>query len=289
MTIESNDALVRKRRIFRSCSINDTRSLQVQKMVGLLARVSSMKWLEKLLVILGFCAVWQVVASVGLLNPVITPPPTSVLKAFDQLLAEGELIQDILASLKRVFIGFTAAGIVGITLGLACARVRLLLRLILPLVEAIRPISPIAWIPIAVLWFGLGDKSAAFLIYIGSFFPIFTNTLLGFSSVDPRYVRAAQVLGFGRIQFFTDVLLLSALPYIFAGLRIGIGVGWMCVVAAEMMGARNGLGYMIQMNRVIFEIPNILVGMITIGIIGFVINEVMGILEVRLLPWAEGR
>jgi NitT/TauT family transport system permease protein/sulfonate transport system permease protein len=181
--------------------------------------------------------------------------------------------------------GFTMAALIGITLGLVCARVQLVARLTLPLVETIRPISPIAWIPIAVLWFGLGDRPAAFLIYIGAFFPIFTNAFLGFSAVELRYVRAAQVLGFGRLQFFRDVLLMSALPYLFAGLRIGFGVGWMCVDESEMMGARNGLGYMIQMNRVVFEIPNILVGMITIGLIGFVVNELMRVLEARLLPW----
>lgn len=241
--------------------------------------------LEKLAVIAGFCIVWQLLATIGVLNPIITPPPTAVLKAFTELLASGALTQDVLASVRRVLLGFMAASVVAVGLGLICARIGLVSRLVMPLVETIRPISPIAWIPIAILWFGLGDRPAAFLIYIGAFFPIFTNAFLGFSSVDLRYVRAAQVLGFGRVQFFTDVLLLSALPYLFAGLRIGLGVGWMCVVAAEMMGARNGLGYMIQMNRVVFEIPNILVGMITIGIIGFTANEAMRSLERRLLPW----
>ena len=200
-------------------------------------------------------------------------------------MTSGALLQDIAASVWRILMGFTAAAVIGVTVGLVCARIQLLARLILPLVETIRPISPIAWIPIAVLWFGLGDRPAAFLIYIGAFFPIFTNAFLGFSSVDLRYVRAAQVLGFGRLQFFREVLLMAALPYLFAGLRIGFGVGWMCVVAAEMMGARNGLGYMIQTNRVLFEIPNILVGMITIGLIGFITNELMRVLETRLLPW----
>lgn len=241
--------------------------------------------LEKLAVILGFCVVWQLLAVAGILNPIITPPPTAVLKAFQELLANGALIQDVLASVRRVLLGFMAASVIGVALALICARVKLVSRLVMPLVETIRPISPIAWIPIAILWFGLGDRPAAFLIYIGAFFPIFTNAFLGFSSVELRYIRAAQVLGFGRVQFFTDVLLRSALPYLFAGLRVGLGVGWMCVVAAEMMGARNGLGYMIQMNRVVFEIPNILAGMITIGIIGFAVNEAMRTLEHRLLPW----
>lgn len=240
---------------------------------------------EKAAVIIAFCGVWQLLAVVGILNPVITPPPTAVLMAFKELLTTGALIQDIAASVKRVAMGFAAAALIGTTLGLIAARVAWIARLVLPLVETIRPISPIAWIPMAILWFGLGDRPAAFLIYIGAFFPIFTNAFLGFSSIEHRYVLAAQVLGFGRWQFLTDVLLMSALPYLFAGLRIGFGVGWMCVVAAEMMGARNGLGYMIQVNRVLFEIPNILVGMITIGLIGFGVNELMRVLENRLLPW----
>ena len=260
-----------------------------QKKSLLGAHFKPMKWLEKLLVIFGFCALWQLLASLGLLNTVIIPSPIVVLKAFKTLLSVGGLPQDIIASLIRVFYGFSAATIIGIALGFFCARINIVCRLAMPLVETIRPISPIAWIPIAILWFGLGDKSAAFLIFIGSVFPIFTNTFLGFSSVDLLYIRAAQVLGFGRFQVFYDVLLRFSLPYIFAGIRIGLGVGWMCVVAAEMMGARNGLGYMIQLNRVIFEIPNIVVGMITIGIIGFVINEIMRVVEAWLLPWAEQR
>lgn len=243
--------------------------------------------IEKPLMVVGFCAIWQLSAWLGLINTIILPPPTVVLAAFADLIVSGALILDILTSLKRVLIGFAVASIVGLVLGLACARVPILYRMAQPLIESLRPISPIAWIPMAVLWFGLGDTSAAFLIFLGVFFPMYTNTFLGFSSVDIQYVRASQVLGFSRFQFFTDVLIRFALPYIFAGMRIGLGFGWMCVVAAEMLGANSGLGYMIQLNRVIFEVPNIIVGMITIGLIGYAINEIMQWLETKLLPWVQ--
>lgn len=239
---------------------------------------------EKIVVIVAFCIAWQLVAT--FLETQVIPAPLAVAGAFYELMRAGTLLNDILTSLTRVFVGFLVAGTAGIVVGLACARVRSLHRLIQPIVECLRPIPPIAWIPLAVLWFGLGDASAVFLIALGVFFPIFTNTFLGFSSIDDQYVRAARVLGFGRWQFFADVLVRFAAPYIFAGARIGLGFGWMCVVAAEMLGATSGLGYMIQLNRVVFEVPNIIAGMITIGLIGFGINELMDRLEVRLLPWA---
>jgi len=148
----------------------------------------------------------------------------------------------------------------------------------------IRPISVIAWIPIAILWFGLGDRSAWFLIFLGSFFPIFTNTYFGVRSVQPIHIQVAQCLGAGRWLFLREVLP-SALPYILSGMRIGLGTGWTCVIAAELITASSGLGYMIQVARAMIETEKVLGGMVIIGAIGFAMNYLMGAIERRLTLW----
>jgi ABC-type nitrate/sulfonate/bicarbonate transport system permease component len=160
---------------------------------------------------------------------------------------------------------------------------------LMPLIDLIRPISVIAWIPLAILWFGLGDKSAWFIIFLGAFFPIFTNTFVGAQSVATIHIQVAQCFGAGRWLFITKVLFPSALPYIVAGLRVGLGVGWMCVIAAELIAATSGLGYMIQMARTTIETEKVIAGMVVIGVIGFIMNAIMLWIERCLVSWDRNR
>jgi NitT/TauT family transport system permease protein/sulfonate transport system permease protein len=184
-----------------------------------------------------------------------------------------------------VTIGFSFAAFAAISLGLALGIWRNAAAYILPVIELIRPISVLAWIPLAILWFGLGDHSAWFIIFLGSFFPIFTNTYLGACSVAPIHIQVAQCFGAGRWLFLRQVMFPSALPYIIAGLRVGLGVGWTCVIAAELIAATSGLGYMIQLARTMIETENVMAGMIVIGIIGFIMNSGMLWLERRFIRW----
>ncbi len=244
-----------------------------------------LKVLKTILPILFFFCVWQILSMMGILNPRFLPPPIEIIQKFVELLTTDDFVIDITQSIKRVLIGFVIASLFGIGLGIFCGMYKFIYNFINPIVEMFRPIPPIAWIPLAILWFGLGDNPAFFLIFCGVFFPIFTNTYLGISSLDEIYKRAAWSLGASRRLFITDVLVPSALPYIFAGLKIGLGVGWMVVIIAEMVGAQSGLGYMIQLNRTILEIPSVIVGMFTIGCIGFVMNKFMTFFEHVLIPW----
>ena len=230
---------------------------------------------------------WEVGVRLAWIDGNLFPPPSKIFQALIDLAKLGLLWKDIFASVWRVVIGFLIATLCAISLATLLARWGQLAKYVMPIVEIVRPISVIAWIPIAILWFGLGDKPAWFIIFLGSFFPIFTNTYLGIRSVEPIHVQAAQCLGAGRTLFLRKVLLPSALPYILAGMRVGLGVGWMCVIAAELIAATSGLGYMIQTARVLIETEKVLAGMITIGIIGLGMNHLMLLLERKLTPWSH--
>jgi NitT/TauT family transport system permease protein len=156
-----------------------------------------------------------------------------------------------------------------------------------PIVEALRPIPPIAWTPIAILWFGVGNAPSYFLVFIGAIFPVFINTFSAVRNIDRAQINAALCLGAKPGILIRDVLIPASLPVIFPGLRIALGVGWMCVVAAELIAAQSGLGYMIQQNRVLLQTQNVVTGMATIGVVGFAMSAVMERLERRLIPWME--
>ena len=190
------------------------------------------RWAEQWSLVIVIVVLWELGVRVAWIDGNLFPPPSKIFQALIDLAKLGLLWKDILASVWRVVVGFLIATIFAISLATLMARWARLARYVMPVIEIIRPISVIAWIPIAILWFGLGDKPAWFIIFLGSFFPIFTNTYLGIRSVEPIHVQAAECFGAGRLLFLRKVLLPSALPYILAGMRVGLGVGWMCVIAA---------------------------------------------------------
>jgi NitT/TauT family transport system permease protein len=234
-------------------------------------------------------AVWQLLASVGWINAVLLPAPLRLVETFGDLLASGSLLRDVAASIERVLVGFLLAALVGLTLGVILGWFRPLSDFVKPVVEALRPIPPIAWTPIAILWFGIGNAPSYFLVFIGALFPIFVNTFSAVRNIERTQINAALCLGATPRTVILDVLIPASLPIIFPGLRIALGVGWMCVVAAELIAAQSGLGYMIQLNRVLLQTPNVVAGMITIGVIGFAMNALMSYFERRLIPWQDTR
>ncbi|MBU4194218.1 MAG: ABC transporter permease, partial [Actinobacteria bacterium] len=156
-----------------------------------------------------------------------------------------------------------------------------------PLVEVVRPVPPLAWLPLAVIWFGIGIFSAAFMIFLGAFFPILLNTITGVKSVDPYLVEAARTLGARRRAILLRVLTPGAMPSIITGVRIGIGIGWMTLVAAEMTGVKSGygLGYMILTARDVARYDIVVAGMVVIGVVGFLMDRLVKYAEKRLLGW----
>ncbi|MDR0798614.1 MAG: ATP-binding cassette domain-containing protein [Dysgonamonadaceae bacterium] len=217
----------------------------------------------------------------------LIPTPSKCFAAFYDLLVEGILLPDLLASLSRVMIGFAIALVIGLLLGFGLGLLPSVQSAVMGIFELLRPVPPIAWIPIAVSILGIGNASAWFVIFIGAFFPILTNTLLGVSSVEKVHLEAAKVLGASKFHSFTGVVLPSTLPSIFAGIRVGLGFAWMCVVAAEMFAARSGLGYAIQLNRQLFRLDRIVADMIVIAFVGFAMARIISWLEKFCVPWRQ--
>ena len=221
----------------------------------------------------------------------IFPTPWGVVTGAIELLVNGTLWRHIGASLLRVGTGFALAVCIAIPLGLWMGWVRGAYNTLNPLFQMLRPISPIAWIPIAILWFGVGDASPIYLIFISSVFPMIVQTTVGVHTIDKRYLRAAENFGVSRYKLFTQVVIPAVLPQIIVGMRIGLGVAWLVVVAAEMIALRSGLGYMIMDSRNAGNRYDLVIaGMIIIGLIGLSLDGVMRLLEgLKSVRWKYAR
>jgi len=217
----------------------------------------------------------------------IFPTPWGVVTGAIELLVNGTLWRHIGASLLRVGTGFALAVCVAVPLGLWMGWVRGAYNTLNPLFQMLRPISPIAWIPIAILWFGVGDASPIYLIFISSVFPMIVQTTVGVHTIDKRYLRAAENFGVSRATLFTQVVIPAVLPQVLVGMRIGLGVAWLVVVAAEMIALRSGLGYMIMDSRNAGNRYDLVIaGMIIIGVIGLSLDSSMRRLErIRWVRW----
>ena len=194
--------------------------------------------------------IWQIVADRVVQDKFLLPSFYDVMASFFVIVKSGLIFEDILTSLLHFSIGIVAAFVIGIPLGISMGWFKKVDRAIDPIIEILRPIPPLAWIPFAIVWFGLTHQAAGFVVFVGMIFPIIINTYTGFKNVPKVYVEAAKVLGCTRnIDLIRFIAIPSAMPSIVAGIRIAMGVGWMCLVAAEMFGVSDrGLGYQIWHN-----------------------------------------
>jgi NitT/TauT family transport system permease protein len=241
--------------------------------------------LPSLAVLGALIALWWTIVLVT--RSVIFPTPLEVVTGTIELLEDGSLWRHIGASLMRVGTGFLLAVVIAVPLGLWMGWVRGAYNTLNPLFQILRPISPIAWIPIAILWFGVGDASPIYLIFISSVFPMVVQTTVGVHTIEKRYLRAAENFGVSRQTLFKQVIIPAVLPQVLVGMRIGLGVAWLVVVAAEMIALRSGLGYMIMDSRNAGNRYDLVIaGMIIIGLIGLSLDGLMRMLEgVRWVRW----
>lgn len=233
---------------------------------------------------------WQFASKVWLpsIDPymaVLMPAPTSIAVTAAGMIASGELFFHLMASLKREAVAFLLSA-TAIPLGIAMGWSRVVYNQVSPIMEILRPIPPLAWIPLSILWFGIGDEQNEFIIFLGMFFPILVNTIVGVKNIEPNLVRAARSLGAPEYRVLTRIVFKGALPQIITGIRIGLGVGWMALVAAELVGANSGLGFLINDARSMLRTDIIVVGMLAIGLIGLLIDSAIRILGRRFLPWS---
>jgi NitT/TauT family transport system permease protein len=238
-----------------------------------------------LVVIVLLLALWWVI--VVQTRSVIFPTPWQVVSGVLGLIEDGSLWMHIGSSLFRVGTGFLLAVLFAVPLGLWMGWVSGAYRTLNPLFQILRPISPIAWIPIAILWFGVGDVSPIFLIFISSVFPMIVQTTAGVHTIERRYLRAAQNFRASRARLFRQVVIPAVLPQIVVGMRIGLGVAWLVVVAAEMIALRSGLGFLIMDSRNAGNRYDLVIaGMIIIGLIGLLLDGGMRLLEGhRMVRW----
>jgi len=247
--------------------------------------IAATRVLPSLAVIALIIAVWWAV--VVATASVVFPTPWQVVTGTVELIRDGTLWEHIGASLFRVGAGFGLAVIVAVPLGLWMGWVKGAYATLNPLFQMLRPISPIAWIPIAILWFGVGNVSPIFLIFISSVFPMVVQTTTGVHTIEKRYLRAAANFGVSRATLFRQVVIPAVLPQIIVGMRIGLGVAWLVVVAAEMIALRSGLGYLIIDSRNAGNRYDLVIaGMIIIGLIGLLLDGFMRLLEgLKVVRW----
>lgn len=247
------------------------------------------KILPSLMLLAVVVALWWVVVVRS--ESVIFPTPLQVVTGTLELAEDGTLWEHITASLFRVGCGFGVAVLVAVPMGLWMGRVDGAFRTLNPIFQIMRPISPIAWIPLAILWFGVGELSPVFLIFIAAVFPMIVQTAAGVHTIEKRYLDAANNFGVSRRTLFTRVIVPAVLPEIVVGMRISLGVAWLVVVAAEMIALRSGLGYLIIDSRNAGNRYDLVIaGMIIIGLIGLLLDGLMRLLEgLKQVRWRYGR
>jgi len=244
------------------------------------------------LAVLAVLGLWQVVSMAGLVPPLFLPSPLAVVGKFIQLLQNGftntPLLAHIGVSSARVFAAFALACLIGVPLGLAMGTNRVLRALFDPFLEFYRPIPPLAYLPLMIIWFGIGETSKVLLIFLSMLAPITLGARSGVRSVAIEQIHAAYSFGASRAQILREVVLPSALPEILTAMRIGVGFGWTTLVAAEMVAATKGLGYMVLSASQFLQTSTVLVGIILIGAIAWIFDLAMRWIEKRAVPW-KGR
>ena len=219
--------------------------------------------------------IWQIVCATGRYEPSLLPSPMDVVRSMKELLEDGTLILHIQVSMIRFLIGYITASIAGIVLGLILGWYQKLWAFIDPIVQVLRPISPIAWFPFIVLWFGIGDAPAIVIIFIAAFYPVLLSTVNGIRKVDQVYLKVAQNFETNQFQLLTKIVLPAAFPMIANGLHMALGSSWVFLVAGEMVGAQSGLGYLIIDARNSLRLDLVLAGIIFIGLSGLILDMII--------------
>ena len=243
----------------------------------------------KLTALVMFLVLWSVAG--GLVewtkpfNPLFLPAPWVVVGALVALARKGQLWIHVAATLERVAVGFTAGAVLALALGLLAGQVRAVRNIVEPVVELLRPIPPLAMLPLFNVWVGIGEGSKVGFITYATFFPIFLTTVTGVRQIDPLLLRAAQSLGARGVGLFTRVILPAALPDILTGLRLGVALAFFVIVISEFIGAEHGLGYLINDGRNFFLVPQMLGAAVVLGLLGYAGSGLVRLVERRLTRW----
>jgi sulfonate transport system permease protein len=229
---------------------------------------------------------WEVASDTGLVDSYYLPPLHVVIGTAWSRLLSGQLVTDISVSLYRLFAGYAIGAVAGIAIGVLTGRSLLVFDLFDGVIQALRPVSPIALMPLAMVYLGVGDFEKIILIAYSTFFPVFINTYFGVRGVDRVVLMAARTLGATRRRdMLREIVIPSALPHIFSGLRVSLGISFIVLIAAEMIAAKSGLGYRIMDAQQIFEIDVVYVGIVVISLLGLLFDAIFMRFRRLLLPW----
>lgn len=232
-------------------------------------------------------AVWFLLSAASFVDDYLLPSPAVVFRAALELLDDGELLGHLATSFGRVLMGFSLAAAIGVPLGIIVGMSRYARAVVDPFARFLMQIPPIAWIPLFILWFGIGEGSKSAIIIYATLFPIMLNTTLGVLTVDPKLLEVGRAFCLSPLQLFYRVIVPWSVPSIFTGLRLGLGNSWRALVAAEMIAASKGLGFMIMDARSLARPDIVLVGIFTIGAVGLLIDSLVAFLEGTLTPWRK--
>lgn len=258
---------------------------------GSLRRRIAVPWmlLISLASVVAVMTLWYVSTEFGWILPIFLPKPATVLKEAQGAFAGGLLLTDVWMSSKRVFFGFVLAGIVAIPLGVAMAIWAPAKAILDPFVSLLRPLPSITWIPLTMLWLGIGEAQKVAIVFMGSWIYILLYTYESTKRVDPLLIRAARNLGARDLDVMVEVILPGALPGIITGLKVTLAISWSCVLSAEMVAAQNGLGAMIWQAKDWGNLALVIVGMLCISITVLVADQIADLIERLLLPWERNR
>jgi ABC-type nitrate/sulfonate/bicarbonate transport system permease component len=231
--------------------------------------------------------IWQVGSVTSFFDPVSLPPVTTVFDSWYQSIANGSLVKQLVPTLYRIAAGFGLAVLIGVPLGLLMGTISLFFRLLEPLTEFIRPIPSSAYIPVAILFLGIGDEMKIFVIFLACLFPVLLNTFGGVRGIDPVLIDTGRTFGVSRLTTLWQIVLPASLPNILTGMRISLGLSLIVGVVAEMISGNSGIGYFILNNQRIFRVPEMFAGIFTLGLLGFLINLLFLRLESHLLRWRD--
>lgn len=241
------------------------------------------KWTLPIITFIIFLFIWQCVIWIGDYQPILLPGPLLVAESIWQFIITGEIFSNLGISLFRFIVGFGFAVIVGVPVGFLLGRSNALFDAIEPLFQLIRPVSPIAWSPFVVLWFGIGSLPAMAIIFIAAFFPIVFNTIKGIRNVEPQYLKIASNLNLKGWSLYRNILFPGAFKHIMGGIHMAVGTSWIFLVSGEMIGAQSGLGFLIVDSRNMLNLEDVLSAIFFIGVFGFLIDRLISYLEKMIL------
>jgi ABC-type nitrate/sulfonate/bicarbonate transport system permease component len=232
-------------------------------------------------------ALWEVSAANGLVDPVSVPRVSAIFGSWIHSIADGELFIQLIPTLRRIVIGFALAVLTAVPIGLLMGTVPFIYRLLEPITEFIRPIPSSAYIPVAILFLGIGDEMKVFVIFLACVFPILLNTYGGVRGIDPVLIDTGRTFGISRMMALWQIVLPAALPSILTGMRISLGIALIVSVVSEMISGNSGIGYFILDMQRVFRVPEMFAGIFTLGLLGYFINFIFIKVEGNFLRWRE--